>query len=225
MADNIIIVAGGKGLRMGEPIPKQFLPLAGKTILMLTIERFYSFDPNINIVVALPAEQREYWNKLCRECNFNIPHAIVDGGETRFHSVSNALDSITDPSGLTGVHDGVRPFVSLETIRKCYLAASKFGAAIPVTRPLDSLREVKEGNSIARLRDNYRLVQTPQVFRTDLLKQAYRAKYKASFTDDASVVEDMAHKIELVEGNIENIKITTPFDLLLAQTLVSQQKD
>lgn len=225
MADYIIIVAGGKGLRMGEPIPKQFLQLNDKAILMHTLEKFYHHNPELKIILALPSDHQEYWTKLCSEQGFDIPHIVVNGGQTRFHSVLNALGAITDDSGVTGVHDGVRPFVTPEVIDRCFNAAKQDGAAIPVIFPADSIREADDKGSHARNRDRFRLVQTPQVFRTNLLKKAYSNGYRESFTDDASVVEAAGHAITLVEGNQENIKITSTFDMMVAHVIVSGDCD
>ena len=225
MADYIIIVAGGKGLRMGEPIPKQFLLLNDKAILMHTLEKFYHHNPELKIILALPSDHQEYWTKLCSEQGFDIPHIVVNGGQTRFHSVLNALGAITDDSGVTGVHDGVRPFVTPEVIDRCFNAAKQDGAAIPVIFPADSIREADDKGSHARNRDRFRLVQTPQVFRTDLLKKAYSNGYRESFTDDASVVEAAGHAITLVAGNQVYMKITSPIDMMVAHVIDSGASD
>lgn len=218
--NNIIIVAGGKGLRMGCDIPKQFLEIGGKPVLMRTIERFYRFDSAMKMILVLPENQKEYWRTLCRRYSFDLPYTLATGGDTRFQSVKNGLAYAADGE-LTGVHDGVRPFVSIETIARCYNTAIKEGAVIPVLPSTESLRRIDaDGYSHAVERAAFRMVQTPQVFRTDLLKAAYGRPYQAFYTDDASVVEAAGHRITLVEGNRENIKLTTPFDLIVAEALL-----
>ena len=218
MKKHIIIVAGGKGLRMGGDIPKQFLPVCGKPVLMRTLEAFRSYDPSIHIVLVLPVSQQTYWKELCRMCRFELPHDIADGGETRFHSVMNGL-ALVEGDGLVGVHDGVRPFVSQEVIARCYEEASRQKAVIPVVGVVETVRHLTDEGSETVPRDQYRLVQTPQVFDAALLRRAYQQEYTALFTDDASVVEALGEKVHLVEGNRENIKLTTPFDLKLAEIL------
>lgn len=219
--DYIIIVAGGKGLRMGGDIPKQFLPIKGKPVLMRTIERFREFSASMGIILVLPKSQQEYWQELCRQYDFNVEYSIADGGETRFHSVQNGLALIPDDEqGVVGVHDGVRPFVSIETISRCYETTRAVKAVIPVVPVVETLRYVGiEGEGRNVLRSDYRLVQTPQTFDIQLLKEANKQEYRESFTDDASVVEGIGKKVEMVEGNRENIKITTPFDLAIAEVL------
>ena len=215
MNSYIIIVAGGKGLRMGGDIPKQFLPISGKPILMHTIEAFRRAMEGIEIVLVLPAAQHDYWQKLCKEYDFRSPERIANGGETRFHSVRNGLNLLPDDAeAVVGIHDGVRPFVSAETIRRCYATASEGKAVVPVVPVVETVRQIlPDGSSVTRPRDEYRLVQTPQTFPLALLKEAYRQPYSEAFTDDASVVEAMGREITMVEGNRENIKITTPSDL------------
>lgn len=217
-----IIVAGGKGLRMGGEIPKQFLTIGGKPVLMRTIEVFRQAYPDIHIILVLPVSQQDYWQQLCQECNFAVPARIADGGETRFHSVSNGLKLIPDDAdGLVGVHDGVRPFVAVETIRRCYDEAMEKGAVVPVISVVETVRQLrKDGTSVTVPRDEYKLVQTPQTFRISLLKEAYRQPYTSFFTDDASVVEAMGKPVYLVEGNRENIKITTPADIRFVNGLL-----
>ena len=212
-----VIVAGGKGLRMGGDVPKQFLPIDGKPILMHTIEVFRRAIEGIMIVLVLPAEQQDYWRKLCEEHNFHSPEMIANGGETRFHSVRNGLSLLPDDGdAVVGVHDGVRPFVSAETIQRCYNAAAEGKAVVPVVPVVETVRQIlPDGRSITRPRDEYRLVQTPQTFPLALLKEAYRQPFSEAFTDDASVVEALGKEITMVEGNRENIKITTPSDLKL----------
>lgn len=210
-----IIVAGGKGLRMGGDVPKQFLPINGKPILMHTIEAFRKALDGIEIILVLPADQHEYWQKLCQDYNFCSTELIAKGGETRFHSVKNGLALLPDDEdAVVGIHDGVRPFVSKETIQRCYAAAAGGRAVVPVVPVVETIRQIlPDGKSITRPRDEYRLVQTPQTFPLVMLKKAYEQSYSETFTDDASVVEAMGEEILMVEGNRENIKITTPSDL------------
>lgn len=240
--DYIIIVAGGKGLRMGSDIPKQFLPVGGLPVLMHTIKRFREYSKEMQIILVLPEAQQDYWHSLCKEYTFNVEYMLANGGETRFHSVKNGLDMIPDDAeGVVGVHDGVRPFPALEVIDRCYETAKEAEAAVPVIPVVETLRHIINvncdsvavnnvavnnvaansvaANSITVPRNDYRLVQTPQTFTVRLLKKAYQQPYNDNFTDDASVVEALGRSITLVEGNRENIKITTPFDLTVAEAL------
>lgn len=219
MNKHVIIVAGGKGLRMGGDIPKQFLPVGGKPVLMRTIEAFYSFDPSIHIILVLPVSQQAYWKELCETYRFTLSHEIADGGETRFHSVKNGLAQISG-DGLVGVHDGVRPFVSPEVIATCYAEAAIHRAVIPVIDVVETVRHLTGERSETVPRNQYKLVQTPQVFEVCLLKTAYNQAYTDAFTDDASVVEATGQEVYLVPGNRENIKLTTPFDLKIAEVLL-----
>lgn len=235
--DYVIIVAGGKGLRMGTDIPKQFLPVKGLPVLMRTIKRFREYSDSIGIILVLPEEQHGYWKELCERYGFDERYIIAGGGETRFHSVNNGLALIPDDAcGVVGVHDGVRPFASVEVIKRCFDEAREKRAVIPVTPVVETLRHVKDtadgdveagGQDEPRQadtetvpRDRYMLVQTPQTFDIQLLKRAYRQAYTPAFTDDASVVEAMGHTVAVTPGNRENIKITTPFDLKISETLV-----
>ena len=286
MTDYIIIVAGGKGLRMGSDIPKQFLPVGGRPVLMRTIDRFHEYSADLQIILVLPEAQQAYWRDLCRQHQYPLPsegaggglYRLANGGETRFHSVQNGLSLIPDDAeGVVGVHDGVRPFPSIDVIRNCYETARTAKAVIPVIPVVETLRVFSgecrteslefatalpsraDSKAVANSplsalssqlsrtvpRDEYRLVQTPQTFDIQLLKAAYkraqnqtcldsaereqaRPKVKAAnhqpsndgFTDDASVVESYGHDITLVEGNRENIKITTPYDLKVAEVLI-----
>ena len=219
--DYVIIVAGGKGLRMGSDIPKQFLPVGGKPVLMRTIERFREYSPTLQIILVLPKAQQEYWEKLCQKHNFTVAYQLADGGETRFHSVQHGLALIPDDAeGIVGVHDGVRPFPSIEVIHNSYETAREKKAVIPVIPVVETVRHLKGETSETVPRNDYRLVQTPQTFDIQLLKAANRQPYNDGFTDDASVVEAFGFKITLVEGNRENIKITTPYDLKIAEVLI-----
>jgi 2-C-methyl-D-erythritol 4-phosphate cytidylyltransferase len=220
--DYIIIVAGGKGLRMGSDIPKQFLPIGGKPVLMRTLERFREYSDDIQIILVLPEAQQEYWQQLCDEYHFDVEYTLANGGQTRFHSVQNGLAKVPDDAqGVVGVHDGVRPFPSIEVIKNCYETARTAKAVIPVIPVVETVRHLDGDSSMTVPRDEYRLVQTPQTFDIQLLKAANKQPYNDGFTDDASVVEAFGHKITLVEGNRENIKITTPYDLKIAEILIN----
>ena len=217
--DYIIIVSGGKGLRMGGEIPKQFLPIGEKPVLMRTLERFREYSKELQIILVLPEAQQEYWHQLCQEYHFDVEYTLANGGETRFHSVQNGLAKVPDDAkGVVGVHDGVRPFVSVEVISNCFETARTKKAVIPVTPVVETLRHIPSQQNV--LRSDYCLVQTPQCFDIQLLKSANHQPYSEAFTDDASVVEAFGHEVSMVEGNRENIKITTPFDLKIAETLI-----
>lgn len=217
---SVIIVAGGKGLRAGGDVPKQFQLLGGVPVLMRTIDAFYQFDNDIEIVVVLPEGYDDYWTRLCDEHKFTVAHHLAIGGETRFHSVSNGLDKVQD-GGIVGVHDAARPFVSYNVIEKCYSEAETFECGIiPVVEERNSVRVMKGYESEPFDRSTIRIVQTPQVFPTNLLKNAYKAPYNSLFTDDASVADADGVQIKLVEGDDRNIKITTPFDFELGEFLV-----
>lgn len=216
----VVIVAGGKGLRMGGEVPKQFLCVAGRPILMRTLERFRAYDAQMQVVLVLPRDQQAYWHELCRQHHFSMDYTLADGGPTRFHSVANGLKKVGDEVERIGVHDGVRPFVSIDTIARCYDEAARSGAAVPVTDVVETVRQMDDDRRSHTVpRSHYRLVQTPQVFEAQLLRRAYAQTYTDAFTDDASVVEALGHDITLVAGNRENIKITTPFDLKVAECL------
>jgi 2-C-methyl-D-erythritol 4-phosphate cytidylyltransferase len=219
--DYVIIVAGGKGLRMGSDIPKQFLPIGGKPVLMRTLERFREYSPALQIILVLPKAQQDYWHKLCKDYDFKVEYVLANGGETRFHSVQNGLTKIPDDAeGVVGVHDGVRPFPSIDVIRNCYETARTAKAVIPVIPVVETVRHLQGNTSVTVPRNDYRLVQTPQTFDIQLLKAANKQPYNDGFTDDASVVEAFGFNITLVEGNRENIKITTPYDLKIAEVLI-----
>lgn len=221
--NHTIIVAGGKGLRMGGDIPKQFIPVNGMPVLMHTIRRFREFDPQMHIVLVLPKDHQDYWRQLCDKYRFTDQHDIADGGSTRFHSSQNGIMALAEApdSDIVAIHDGVRPLVSVETIGRCFTAAAESGAAIPVLPVIDTLRYVghadengvntEQGHNV--LRSDYRVVQTPQTFRLALLRRAFTQPFSERFTDDASVVEALGEKVTMVDGNRENIKITTPYDL------------
>ena len=218
-----IIVAGGEGLRMGGDVPKQFQLVGGRPVLMHTLLQFRNAIADLQIILVLPREQQDYWRERCRQYEFGVEHRVADGGQTRFHSVKNGLCLIPDDEeGVVGVHDGVRPFVSTDVIRRCYEKARSTKAVIPATPVVETLRHLgADGGSETVPRNEYRLVQTPQTFDIQLLKEAYRQPYCDAFTDDASVVEALGHSITIEEGNRENVKLTTPFDLQIAATLLN----
>jgi len=204
---------------MRSAIPKQFLRIGHEIVLMRSLRIFNDFDPAIELIVVLPGPEIPTWERLCQEELFTVEHTIVEGGDTRYASVKNGLDHIEKP-GLVAVHDGVRPLVSHETIRRVFEKAEAKGNAIPVTEIPESIRFIENDTSRAVPRDQYRLVQTPQVFESSLLKKAYQQAYSSEFTDDASLVESMGTPVHIVEGNVENIKITTQKDLELAGILL-----
>ncbi len=214
-----LIVAGGSGKRMGAEMPKQYLEIAGKPVLMHTLERFKAFSDSIEIITVLPENQLRFWSELQKKYSFSIPHTLVKGGKARFFSVRNGLKFVDDP-GLVAIHDGVRPFVSHDTIIRCFETAERLGNAIPVIPPSDALRIVSDQGSMPVNRLLVRQVQTPQVFHSSLIKKAYQQEYLPEFTDDATVLEKTGTRINLVEGNRENIKITTPEDLIISAALL-----
>jgi 2-C-methyl-D-erythritol 4-phosphate cytidylyltransferase len=219
-----IIVAGGSGLRMGADVPKQFLELGGLPVLMHTIRKFHESFSGIVIKLVLPQTQQEYWSSLCKKHSFELPHEVVNGGETRFQSVKNGLNSISEVLGTVAIHDGVRPFVSREIILNSFKVAAELGNATVAVALKDSIRLLENGQSKAVDRTAYRSIQTPQTFRLDLIKKAFETSELPSFTDDASVFEHAGHQINLIEGAYENIKITTPEDLILGETLLKNSK-
>lgn len=219
-----IIVAGGSGTRFGAELPKQFLELGGKPILMRSIEAFAnSGNCPVDVIVTLPSDQMDLWQRLCDRYGFDVPHRVVPGGETRWHSVKHALDSMGDVNefDIIAVHDGVRPMVTADVICRTIAAARSDGAAIPVVALNDSVRQVVGEASHALDRSTLRAVQTPQAFDARLLLDAYSLPYQPTFTDDASVVEQFGHPITLVEGDPHNLKITRPMDLALAEYLLN----
>mgnify|MGYP000854838678 FL=1 len=219
MDNYVIIVAGGSGKRMGADIPKQFLELAGLPVLMHTISRFARYDSSLRIIVVLPPDHLELWNDLLKKHSYKVPHHVALGGPARFFSVRNGLTDVPDEC-IVAIHDGVRPLVSKDTIGRCFETAMNYGNAVPVISPADSIRMVTGVNSVAVDRRQIKQIQTPQVFRAGLIKKAYLQEYSEAFTDDATVLEVTGVPIVLVDGNRENIKITTPEDLLLAETLL-----
>lgn len=215
-----LIVAGGTGNRMETETPKQFLLLNKLPMLMHSIKSFYIYNRDMELRLVLPESEIKTWEKLCEKYNFKIQHKIFAGGETRFHSVKKGLENISE-SSLIAIHDGVRPLVSDQTITNCFDLAQEQGTAIPVMPVVESIRKVEDGDSVAELRALFRTVQTPQIFQSELLLEAYNIEYHADFTDDASVVEKAGYKIYLAEGNKENIKITSPVDLIIAEALLA----
>lgn len=218
MKRTALIVAGGKGLRMGGDFPKQYMRIGGMPVLMRTIEAFHRFDCSMEIIVVIPSDHRDYWTRLCEEESFAIPHTVVNGGKERYDSVRNGLEWVAEDT-LVAVHDGVRPFVTDALLDRCFQGAEQYGAVLPVVEVIDTLREITPNGSVTVDRAKYRQVQTPQVFRSSLLKAAYAIPIVGKVTDDASVVEAYGHPVEMVAGLRENIKITTPFDLLIAESL------
>jgi 2-C-methyl-D-erythritol 4-phosphate cytidylyltransferase len=218
-----IIVAGGSGARMQTAVPKQFLLLCGKPVLMHTIEAFHQSAVKPAIILVLPAQFHTHWEQLCTAHNFNIPHQLVTGGETRFHSVKNGLDAIdNDANALIAIHDAVRPLISKEIIEKSYHHAAEHGNAVTAVKSRDSVRLTENGISKSLTRDDVYLVQTPQTFQSAQIKKAYLQPYNTKFTDDASVVEETGIKINLAEGSYQNIKITFPEDLAIAEMILGK---
>ena len=215
----MIVVAGGSGTRMGADIPKQFLLLGGRPVLMRTLENIYRIDAGISLILVLPRSQRDYWAELCEKYHFEVPVTLADGGATRFESVKNGL-AMVDGDGLVAVHDGVRPFLTSSVVDACYSAAALHGAAVPVVAVHETVRHVVGGTSHTVARDEYRLVQTPQAFLSQVLISSYDCDYNEGFTDDASVVEAAGHPVTLVDGDRRNIKLTTPYDMLVGTALL-----
>ncbi|MCE7863349.1 MAG: 2-C-methyl-D-erythritol 4-phosphate cytidylyltransferase [Bacteroidetes bacterium CHB5] len=218
-----LIVAGGKGTRIKSKLPKQFLELNGTPILMHTLEAFYRYSPTITIVLVLPEDDFATWNALCKKYNFTKPIILQKGGETRFQSVKNGLEKINGP-GLVAIHDGVRPLVSEDIIGASFRLAAVHQSAVAAVRLKESIRMTDQDNTKAMDRSRFRLIQTPQTFSIDLIKQAYLLKEDPTMTDDASVVEKLGHTISLFEGSYENIKITTAEDLIVAKALLDARK-
>ena len=219
-----IIVAGGSGSRMQAAIPKQFLLLNGLPVLMHTLQAFHQSISKPDIILVIPADSHAYWNKLCGQYNFTIPHQLVNGGETRFHSVKNGLATIPDTEdAVIAVQDAVRPLTSAAIIDSSYQQAAQQGNAVTAVKSRDSIRQVKNGVSTSLLREEIYLVQTPQTFQSAQLKKAYEQTYSPGFTDDASVVEATGVSINILEGNYQNLKITFPEDIAIAELLLQQQ--
>lgn len=219
----VIIVAGGSGTRMGAPLPKQFLLLNGKPVMMHTIEAFHQSAASPNIIVVIHPDFHDYWKDLCTNFNFAIPHQLVGGGETRFHSVKNGLDAIVDnDEAIVAVHDAVRPLTSASIIEESFRLAALYGNAITAVKSRDSIRQQTGGVSKSLRRDEIYLVQTPQTFKLAQLKKAYQQSFDEGFTDDASVAEAAGYKIYLAEGSHQNIKITFPEDIAIAGLILKK---
>ena len=218
-----IIVAGGSGKRMTTRIPKQFLLLNGDPVLMRTVRAFHQYNPDMQFIIVLPPDQVEYWQTLCENHTFNIPHKIVEGGKTRHHSVKNALEKVRSGC-MVAVHDGVRPLISNVLIKTCFETAKIYGNAVPAVELTESIRRVKGRKNTSADRCGFRLVQTPQVFKSDILIEAFRQPYNAEFTDEATLVESAGHLVHLVKGQPENIKITTITDMLFATAILENKE-
>lgn len=225
MKNYAVIVAGGSGSRFGSAVPKQFVPMCGKPVLMHTIAKFGSVS-DTSIILVIPQAHFRWWQELCEEHNFAIPHKVVAGGSSRFQSVKNALATIVNAEAgdIVSVHDGVRPLVSVELIARAFEQARKQGSAIPVVPVTDSVRKVSGSQSEALERSALRAVQTPQVFDARLLLSAYDTEFSEFFTDDASVVETAGHSVSLIDGETTNIKITHPIDLIVAEYIVKRDE-
>jgi len=218
-----VIVAGGSGSRMGTDTPKQFLPIGNAPILMHTIKRFFTSTEHVNIILVLPTEQMDRWHQLCEKYSFSIPHLIIAGGNNRFQSVKNGLNSIIgETEGLVAIHDGVRPFISKRIIEESYNVAENKGNAVAAVEMKDSIRLVENGINKSVNRAHYKIIQTPQTFQIQQIKEAFNKATNMNFTDDASVAEAAGFSIELIEGAYENIKITTPEDLAMAETILKK---
>jgi len=221
-----IVVAGGSGTRMGSAIPKQFLLVNGKPVLMHTLSAFYHSQTKPQLILVLHTDFHTYWQELCTQHNFTIPHQLIKGGETRFHSVKNGLDSVEDSvDAIVAVHDAVRPLTSKDIIDKSYEQAQLNGNAIAAVQSRDSIRQVKNNQSVSLLRDEIYLIQTPQTFKLSQLRKAYEQPFDPKFTDDASVVEQSGEPINLIAGSYLNLKITFPQDIEVAELLLKKIND
>lgn len=207
---------------MGADLPKQFIDLEGKPILMHTLDVLHEIDSDMQLILVLPKSQMDYWEKLCGKHNWAVPHLLANGGATRFLSVKSGLERASGE--LVGVHDGVRPFVTAEMLDRCFEAAALKQASVPVVSIVQSLRKVTGNENLAVNRDEFRAVQTPQCFQTSVLKEAFARAEKTDYSDDATVVETNGVPITLVKGDEENIKVTTPFDLQLARLIIERRK-
>ncbi len=218
-----IIVAGGSGSRMKSEIPKQFILLNQKPILLHTIEAFLNYDLNIQVVLVLPQNDLNYWNHIENNYDFDKNRvSIVFGGETRFHSVKNGLQFLKDQNGLVAIHDAVRPFITNQIIDASFVSAKENGSGVVAVPLKDSIRFSDENGNRAMLRENFYLIQTPQTFQLKEILDAFDVDYQSIFTDDASVYEHFGKKIVLVNGSYQNIKITTPEDLLFGKAILEQ---
>jgi len=220
MNKTAIIVAGGIGTRMESDIPKQFMLLAGCPLIMHCINAFYVYDKGIQLIIVLPENEFQSWKKLCTQYNFNLKHKLVAGGKTRFDSVKNGL-SQADSSGLVAIHDGARPLIKQDLIKRSFESAEKHGNSVPVVTPTDSMRIIEQDTNRSVNRNNFKIVQTPQVFYSETIKKAFRQEYSENFTDEANVAESFGEIIRLIEGDPENIKITRPSDISYAEILLA----
>jgi 2-C-methyl-D-erythritol 4-phosphate cytidylyltransferase len=217
-----ILVAGGKGTRMGSPIAKQYLPIGGVPILMRTLQVFYTLNSEIDLILVIPKSDFNFWERLCKTHDFKIPHRLVPGGASRFQSVRNGLSQLSSTTDLVAIHDGVRPFVDPSVIEKSFEEAAASGSAIAVIPLKDSIRKVtNDGESFFQERQFFRLVQTPQTFQVGKIKEAFLVEELEHFTDDATVYEYQGWQVNLIAGNLENIKITSPEDMNYAEYLAS----
>jgi 2-C-methyl-D-erythritol 4-phosphate cytidylyltransferase len=223
MKKHAIIVAGGNGTRMGAPMPKQYLEIGGKPILMHTLSRFLEAVPDIELILVIPKLDFQLSKDLCVQFSFNVPHRLVSGGNSRFQSVKNGLNTLTDLDGLVVIHDGVRPFVNVDVIKESFEVADKKGSAVAVVALKDSIRRLTDdGKSVYQERQYFRLVQTPQTFQIQKIKKAFDVTELHTFTDDATVYEHQGWQVSLIAGNLENIKITTPEDMAYAAYLFNK---
>ena len=219
----VVIVAGGIGKRMKSELPKQFIKLADQPVLIHALHVFHEYDKELKIIIVLHSDYIDMWNSICEEYSCNIPHKVVKGGKTRFDSVKNGLEVINKNNGFVAIHDAVRPLVNIDTISKCFDSAIKFGNAIPAISPNESVRITVAGGNKPLDRKNIYMVQTPQVFSVERIKKAYKQKYKPDFTDDATVFEALGEKINIVEGDVLNIKLTTNADIEYAKVVLKQR--
>jgi 2-C-methyl-D-erythritol 4-phosphate cytidylyltransferase len=222
MRKYVIIVAGGTGSRMGTEVPKQFLLLAGKPVLMHAIQAFNHFDPEIKIIVVLHPNFYDHWHQLCSDQKFSVKHVLAQGGAMRYHSVKNGLDLI-DGEGLVAIHDAARPLISYALINRLFSEAVTQGSAIPALPVTETIRSIEGGRVHIVDRTFLRTIQTPQVFQIGLIKEAYNQPYQNGFTDDAAVLEAMGKTIHLTDGEPQNIKITHSVDLLFAEAFLNGQ--
>lgn len=223
MEKSVIIVAGGQGMRFSQELPKQFFWFRERPLLMHTIDLFNFYDRKMQIIVGIREDYMTHWESVCEQFHFDVPHILSPGGETRFHTVKNALDKVP-PGNLVAIHDSVRPLLYRRTIDDCFQAAENDGASLPCVEINDSIREISGEGSRMVDRNLYRLVQTPQVFSYEIITRAYEQEYSKEFTDDASVAEKAGFPVTLVSGNPENIKITTPEDLVFAEAFFDSYK-
>ena len=218
----VIFVAGGTGTRMGSPLPKQFLKLNNTPIIIHTLRNFFSFNRNFEMIVVMHHDYISFWKDLCLQFEDVPEHTVVAGGEERFHSVKNGIESVSADVKHIAIHDAVRPLVSHETLTRCFNALNEHNAVVPAIPINDSIREVHGVLNKSVDRSLYKRIQTPQCFESNILKEAYSKPFSPLFTDDASVVEANGHSVFLVEGNLENIKITSPIDLIVGESLTAK---